>query len=550
MATTTNQFHILMKKIKYDSSNNEIINVLYPQNTSTDVILVDDVTNTKLPTGVTTLTGVLNNLGTLAFKDKVELADAATNDSAGQKITSTYIKALTNNSNVITYTKGDGTTGTITLPKTEAASSTVSGTVKLYTGTGTNTDGTIRQKELTDLLNGKAAKVHTHTLTDITDVTATAAEINYLSGVTSNVQTQINSKAKQSDLTSHTGNTTVHITAAERTKWNAKQDALTADTDYLTPTTAANTYVNKKPDGSSNLIENNKINTAYLPDYMLGQMVYGGTLSGTTATLTNNAKSKLNTTSNTITLTNDTTAVTGYVANEGIYYIATASSSFASLGITTGDWLISTGVGWQKIDNTDAVTGVKGSSESTYRTGNVNITAANIGLGNLTNNKQVKGLSSGTTANHVVTWGSDGYTVKDSGFTIGTSVPADAVFTDTTYSDATTTKSGLLSASDKEKLDGIAVGANKYTLPTAGLNSLGGVKTTSSVTSTSGLIATPIIDGVPYYKDTTYSAATTTKAGLLSAADKTKLDSLDEIVISSTDPGYSCLWMDTSVDAS
>lgn len=62
------------------------------------------------------------------------------------------------------------------------------------------------------------------------------------------------------------------------------------------------------------------------------------------------------------------------------------------------------------------------------------VTASQVGLGNVTNNKQVKGLASGTTADHVVTWGSDGYTVKDSGKTIGASVPSDAVFTDTTYS--------------------------------------------------------------------------------------------------------------------
>lgn len=46
-----------------------------------------------------------------------------------------------------------------------------------------------------------------------------------------------------------------------------------------------------------------------------------------------------------------------------------------------------------------------------------------------------------------------------------------------------------------------------YTLPTASSSTLGGVKTTSTVTSTSGLTACPIIGGVPYYKDTntTYS---------------------------------------------
>ena len=79
----------------------------------------------------------------------------------------------------------------------------------------------------------------------------------------------------------------------------------------------------------------------------------------------------------------------------------------------------------------------------------------------------------------------------------------------TTYSAATQSAAGLMSADDKKKLDGIATGANKYTLPTAG-STLGGVKTTSTVTSTSGLTACPIIGGVPYYKDTnnTYSLST------------------------------------------
>ena len=51
--------------------------------------------------------------------------------------------------------------------------------------------------------------------------------------ITSAERTTWNAKANASDLTSHTGNTTVHITAAERTAWNAKQSALTFDT---TPT--------------------------------------------------------------------------------------------------------------------------------------------------------------------------------------------------------------------------------------------------------------------------------------------------------------------------
>lgn len=59
--------------------------------------------------------------------------------------------------------------------------------------------------------------------------------------------------------------------------------------------------------------------------------------------------------------------------------------------------------------------------------------------------------------------------------------------TNTTYSAATTSAAGLMSATDKSKLDGIASGANAYTLPAAG-SALGGVKTGGDVTISSGTI--------------------------------------------------------------
>ena len=85
---------------------------------------------------------------------------------------------------------------------------------------------------------------------------------------------------------------------------------------------------------------------------------------------------------------------------------------------------------------------------------------------------------------------------------------------DTTYQEASQYVSGLMSASDKAKLDTIDANSNKYELPTASNTTLGGVKTTSTVTSTNGYIATPIIKGVPYYKDTTYDLSSIT--GVLS----------------------------------
>lgn len=73
---------------------------------------------------------------------------------------------------------------------------------------------------------------------------------------------------------------------------------------------------------------------------------------------------------------------------------------------------------------TGGVTGVKGDSEVSYRTGDVNITKANIGLGNVTNDKQVKATSSAVVGNNIVLFdGTTGDAVKDSGKAIVTTAP-------------------------------------------------------------------------------------------------------------------------------
>lgn len=70
-------------------------------------------------------------------------------------------------------------------------------------------------QEVDNLLNGKSATGHTHILSNITDVTATATEVNYLSGVTSSVQTQLNSKASSSHSHSVSNISDLTATAAE-----------------------------------------------------------------------------------------------------------------------------------------------------------------------------------------------------------------------------------------------------------------------------------------------------------------------------------------------
>lgn len=107
---------------------------------------------------------------------------------------------------------------------------------------------------------------------------------------------------------------------------------------------------------------------------------------------------------------------------------AKADSAVQSVKIGTTEYKSGTNVVLPAYPTTlpasDVYAWAKAASKPTY-------TKAEVGLGNVTNTRQVAGLASGTTAGHVVTWGADGYTVADSGFTIATSVPAGAVFTDT-----------------------------------------------------------------------------------------------------------------------
>lgn len=102
----------------------------------------------------------------------------------------------------------------------------------------------------------------------------------------------------------------------------------------------------------------------------------------------------------------------------------------------------------------------------------------------------------------------------------------------TTYSNATTSTAGLMSTSDKSKLDGIAANANNYSLPAATSSVLGGVKTGSNITNSSGTISltkanvTSALGYTPPTTNTTYTTATTSANGLMSSTDKAKLDGI------------------------
>lgn len=102
----------------------------------------------------------------------------------------------------------------------------------------------------------------------------------------------------------------------------------------------------------------------------------------------------------------------------------------------------------------------------------------------------------------------------------------------TTYGLATTSANGLLkqlsgNTSQYMRGDGTWATPPNTTYSLVGANgSTGLIKNGSSVTNASGYTACPIIGGVPYYKNTTYSAATSSSPGLMSASDKSDFDEI------------------------
>lgn len=102
------------------------------------------------------------------------------------------------------------------------------------------------------------------------------------------------------------------------------------------------------------------------------------------------------------------------------------------------------------------------------------------------------------------------------------------------YENATTEYDGLMSAADKAKLDGIQAGANNYTHPVsaAGAKASGLYKVTTDaqghVTGAVDVVKNDITAlGIPA-QDTTYVNATSSTSGLMSSADKTKLDGVED----------------------
>ena len=333
------------------------------------------------------------------------------------------------------------------------------------------TDVTATATEI-NVLDGITAT--TAELNVLDGITATTAELNYVDGVTSNIQTQLNAKA-----------------------------ALASPTLTGTP---------KAPTASAGTNTTQIATTAFVTTALSNKT----SVSGNAGTATKLANAR------TITLDGDVSGSVSFDGSDNVTITTTVADDSHNHTIAN-------------VDNLQANLDAKAPLASPALVGTPTAPTATAG----TNTTQIATTAFVTTAvaNKTSVASATKATQDASGNVITSTYATKTELTNGLAGKANTATTlsgyGITNAYTKTEVD-TAIANSAYTLPTAS-STLGGVKTTSTVTSTSGLTACPIISGVPYYKDTD---TTYTLSSFGVTATAAELNALDGITATVTELNY------------
>ena len=366
--------------------------ILLPDASTTAKGVIEIATDTEATTGTDTTRAINAKQLAAAKQDAIDSAKVTIQTSngitggsatAGNSFTLSGVDATTSAKGVVQLATDSDKTSTdkvVTAKQLETARTSASVTVTAGNGLGgggtgnsmtilLGTPSTITQSTT----NNVTPNSHTHALsfTEVPSPTASGNEISFIDTVSQGANGGITATKKTVRSASTTQTGVVEL---------ATQDEVNTGTDTTRVVTAA-TLGKGKANGVASLDENSKIISSQLPDYLLGQVMYGGNAStvATTTVVSPSAslKTKKNITTDSISIENSETSTKnntyGYKDMEGVYFICQASGTFAGNSFETGDWIISTGAKWAKIDNTDAVTSVNGEM------GAVVLSAADVG---------------------------------------------------------------------------------------------------------------------------------------------------------------------------
>lgn len=362
-----------------------------PDASTTAKGVIEIATDTEATTGTDTTRAINAKQLAAAKQDAIDSAKVTIQTSngitggsatAGNSFTLSGVDATTSAKGVVQLAADSDKTSTdkvVTAKQLETARTSASVTVTAGNGLGgggtgnsmtilLGTPSTITQSTT----NNVTYNSHTHALsfTEVPSPTASGNEISFIDTVSQGANGGITATKKTVRSASTTQTGVVEL---------ATQDEVNTGTDTTRVVTAA-TLGKGKANGVASLDENSKIISSQLPDYLLGQVMYGGnaiSLGNLPAVVPSSSlRNKLGTTADAIYLraaaSTQEEDTYGYAQLEGVYFICQASGTFAGISYETGDWIISTGEAWDKIDNTDAVKSVNG------KTGVVVLTYADV----------------------------------------------------------------------------------------------------------------------------------------------------------------------------
>lgn len=473
-----------------------------------------------------------------------------TPDATNDKITFAVADGSTSAKGLVQLTNSTSSTSTTTAatPSSVKSAYDLANTAKTNAATAqTKADSAYT------LASGKAGS-----LSDL-GVTATAAELNYVDGVTSNVQTQLDSKVPSSRTvngkaltsnislsasdvgaatSSHTHDDRYYTESEVNTKLNTKLDKLTYEwnKEYNAGGTAGYLLIGSFPMYDTNVTIDIDATT-------------NTTYHGTVVIATQNVSTTSIGSARTITVYGDPTGA----ISDAIRVVWASGSRNYNVYFVPATWsknlihIRAIGQYMDTIDTTKICTQfTAGTAPAT--TSGLTVTNAlksqfadashthNYAASSHTHDDRyyteseidtkLNGKANSSHGNHVPTTQTANNAIflrNDNTWQTVTPANIGAATSGHTHSAATQSANGFMSATDKKKLDGIASGANAYTHPTSSGN-----KHIPSGGS-SGQILRWSADGTAAWgadNNTTYSAATQSAQGLMSAADKKKLDGI------------------------
>ena len=202
----------------------------------------------------------------------------------------------------------------------------------------------------TDLANDISTEASTRSAAD----TALQGQITSNDGDISGLDTRLT--AAESNITSNDSDISAldgRLTTAEagifvndqditnlNTRLTAAEGNITSNDTDISALQSGKQDISEKgqANGYAPLDGSAKVPIANLPDSVVGQVEYQGTWNASTDTPTLPAASGV----------------------KGHYYVVSTGGTYETISYAVGDWVISNGTSWEKVDNTDAVTSVFG----------------------------------------------------------------------------------------------------------------------------------------------------------------------------------------------